>query len=391
MENSKIVSQKPGFLVLFHCESNPGYAASSHELTFFDVAKHFVEDLSDIHFAYSSLEKGNSPNFPKDIKNVIELNTNWQSKDELLRIEQYVKENNITHLLGFDQPVSRPAYRAIRRGGVRYFVSYWGAPMSSLNRGLKLQLKKLEVALSKLGPDHYIFQSNGMRDSATLGRGIPMSKTSIVRTGIDTEQYRPDSEKSFYAHEQFNIPTDRRIIVFTGHMERRKGVHIILQAAHNVIHKHDLKDVHFLILGNRIGEEENFSSYLADPLTRSHITFGGYRNDIKDLLKSCSIGMIASTEWDSFPMSSLEMAATEIPLIVSNLEGLNETVTKKTGVTFNVGDWQDASMKLITMLSSEKNLTLMGKEGRKRVVRNFSRSAQANGIINAFDQLSGVS
>lgn len=377
-------------MVLFHCESNPGYAASSHESTFLEVAKHFTGDINQIHYAYADLERGMTPSLPKSLTNVVKLSTSWSQPDQLRWVEDYVRANNITRLLGFDQPVSKPAYRALRKGGVKTFVSYWGAPMSSVNSGLKLLVKRLDVLTRRAGPDHYIFQSEGMLDTAINGRGIPASKCSVVKTGIDTDKYAPDSTKSTYAHECLGIPRDRKIVIFSGHMERRKGVHIILQAAKVLVQDHQQKEVHFLILGNRPGEKENFKEYLEDPIVNEHVTFGGYRDDLPCLLKSCAVGMIASTEWDSFPMSSLEMAATELPLLVSDLPGLKETITTETGLSFSAGNYSEAAQKLELLLTNPEQRQEMGKRGRDRVLRKYSRTTQAHAIINAFKTLEGT-
>ncbi len=376
-----------GMMVLFHCESNPGYAPSNHEHTFLDVARHFTGDIGKIHYAYASLDGGMTSSLPKDLMNVVQLDTSWSDPKQLREAEHYIKENGITLLLGFDQPVSRPMYRALRKGGVKTFVSYWGAPMSSRNTGWKLFLKKLEVSMQRYGPDHYIFQSTGMRETAFLGRGIPISKTSVIKSGIDTNKFQPDPEKSLYAHECFNIPTNRHIVIFSGHMERRKGVHVILQSAKVLISDIGFKNVQFLILGNREGEKESFSQYLQEPEVNDHITFGGYRSDVPDILKSCSIGMIASTEWDSFPMSTLEMAATELPLLVSDLPGLNEAVTDNTGLTFPIGDYVTAAKKLNTLLSDKITRQKMGKMAREKVLEHYSKAAQARGLIDIFEKL----
>ncbi|MDV3503507.1 glycosyltransferase family 4 protein [Marinobacter sp. M-5] len=374
-------------MVLFHCESNPGYAASSHEHTFLEVAKHFTGDIRKIHFAYANLDRGMTPSLPDTLTNIIQLRTRWSEPDRLSWVEDYIRDNNITRLLGFDQPVSMPVFQALRAGGIKTFVSYWGAPMSSVNRGLKLWLKKLEVSARRHGPDHYVFQSEGMRNTAVNGRGIPSERTSIVKTGIDTVKYAPEDAKRFYAHDCFDIPRNRKLIVFSGHMERRKGVHIILKAAHTLVREFGYTDAHFLILGNRPGEKENFSEYLRDDEVNQYITFGGYRQDVPTLLKSCAAGMIASTEWDSFPMSSLEMAATELPLLVSDLPGLNEAVTESTGRTFPVGDHCAAAVQLKALLDNPELMATLGHNARKRVVRYYSRSAQASALVKVFEAL----
>ncbi len=376
-----------GMMVLFHCESNPGYAASSHEHTFLEVAKHFTGDIRNVHYAYANLDNGMTPSLPENLTNILEVRAHCSDPDRLQAVENYIRDNRITRLLGFDQPVSAPMYRALRRGGVKTFVSYWGAPMSSINNGVKLLLKRLEVSARRYGPDHYVFQSEGMRNTAVYGRGIPLSRTSVVKTGIDTSKYAPDPAKRYYAHECFDIPKERSIVVFSGHMERRKGVHVILQAAKALVQDLKRTNVQFLILGNRDGEKNNFSEYLQDPEVNRHVTFGGYRSDVPTLLKSCSIGMIASTEWDSFPMSSLEMAASGLPILVSDLPGLNEAISPETGCTFPVNDYRSAAQTLHHLLNTPDRLKTMGEKGRERVINHYSRAAQAKGLITIFEAL----
>ncbi len=354
------------------------------------MAERIAPSHGDIHFAYRTLEGGLSPTLPKELTNIIEFDAAATSHEYLSKIEQYIRTHNITIVFGFDQPVRRKSYAYMRRGGVKHFISYWGAPMSSINRGMKLMLKRLDVALAPNQPDHYIFQSEGMRDSAIYGRGIPSDKTSIVRTGINTDRFSPATEDNWYAHEQFDIPRDRKIVFFSGHMEERKGVHIVVKTAVHLTQELDRKDVHFLILGNRPGQEERFFPLFKGTVAERHITFGGYRNDVPQLLKSCSIGMIASTGWDSFPMSSAEMAATGLPLLISDLPGLRDAVTPETGLLFPIGDHEAAAGHIGQLLDNENRRKVMGMKGRQRALETFSNSQQILGLERIVRSVSGL-
>jgi glycosyltransferase involved in cell wall biosynthesis len=255
--------------------------------------------------------------------------------------------------------------------------------MSSLNSGLTLAMKRVDVALARHRPDHFIFQSEGMKETATHGRGIPERCTSIVRTGIDTDRFAPSPGANCYAHQQFHIPTDRRIVFFSGHMQRRKGVDVILKTAVHLVEQVKRRDVHFLILGNRDGEERAFLPIYRGTAAEGHITFGGYRHDVPELLRSCSIGMIASTGWDSFPMSSVEMAATELPLVISDLPGLRDAVTPDTGFLFPVGDHVTAAERICRLLDDERLRQQMGRMGRQRAIHDFSVDQQVAGLVAA--------
>ena len=77
--------------------------------------------------------------------------------------------------------------------------------------------------------------------------------------------------------------------------------------------------------------------------------------------------MIASNEWDSYPMSAIEMAATELPVLVSDIPGLREVVSTRTGFLFPVNDHEAASKIIIKLLRNPELKIEMGKAARNQV------------------------
>lgn len=252
--------------------------------------------------------------------------------------------------------------------------------MGSTGRGLKLALKKFDVVLARYRPDHFIFQSEGMRQTAIHGRGIPADATSLVRTGINVERFRPPLAEDWYAHDEFGIDRRRKIVFFSGHMEERKGVDVTIKAARYLVENLERSDFHLLILGNKSGQEHQFVSLYKGTAAEDHITFGGYRNDVPRILQSCSLGFIASTGWDSFPMSSIEMSASGMPLVVSDLPGLREAVNPETGMLYPVGDYQQAANCITVLLDNDELRRAMGKQARQRAVQEFSVDKQIAGL-----------
>lgn len=374
-------------LIAFHCKSNAGYAMNTLLPVFIEMANKLVEYDNDIHVSFTKLNGSNCDNTPNYCKNFIEFDLATNEKSELLEIEKYVKKNNIDIVFGFDQPVNRPSYKYLRRGGVKKIISYWGAPISSINTGLKLKLKQLQVALTLNSPDHYIFESEAMAQSAYLGRGISKNKTSIAYLGVNTEKFKPANTENFYAHDTFNIPKDRKILFYSGHMETRKGVAVLINAVKYLYNHHNKRDFHLLILGNKGEEEKPYLEMLADDGAYNYVTFAGYRNDIEKIMPSCYLGMIASTGWDSFTMSSLEMASSGLPLLVSNLQGLVETIDEgKTGHSFQAGNHIELSKLIISLLDDYATRNLLGENARKRVLSKFTEQKQIERLVTLVRQ-----
>jgi glycosyltransferase involved in cell wall biosynthesis len=245
-------------------------------------------------------------------------------------------------------------------------------------------LKRVEVALRTNRPNHFIFESEAMRETAVYGRGIPRRDTSVVHLGIDTERFSPGKATSYYAHDQFGIPHDRRIVFYSGHIQERKGVDVLLRAASEMVHGRGRRDVHFLLVGNRQDEEKGYR-YLYDGTgAECYITFGGYRNDVPRLLPSCFLGVIPSTGWDSFTMSSLEMAACGLPLLASRLQGLVEAVDHgRTGYLFEPGDHSALADRIEQLLDDPAQYSSLSQAGRARIEHGFSLEHQLQGLVNA--------
>lgn len=375
-------------LVFFHCRSNTGYAIGRLETVFFEMAQRLTGDSDRIHFGYTSLDGGAPTSLADNFRNVIQFDTADSSRKSLDAIHEYIRDNNIRIAFGFDQPVSRPAYGVMRRAGIRLFVSYWGAPMSSINHGSKLLLKRLEVWLRRNKPDYFIFESKAMANTAVYGRGIAKHHVSVIHTGVDTDKFKPSLSDKKYAHKVFGIPEDRRIIFYSGHMEERKGVQVIVEAANELIRIRKRKDVHFLFLGNTDGQEKRFTPMYSGTETEKHVTFGGYRDEIDRILPSSYAGVIASTGWDSFPMSSLEMASSGLPLVASRLQGIVEGIEDgKTGFLIEPGDHIALADRIERFLDNQELQKKMGGAAREWIVDKFSRERQVDRLTTTVREL----
>lgn len=369
-------------LIMYHCESNTGYAIGRLEPVFYDLALQLCDgDASRIHISYPSMTKGPSSTLPASFNQYCIIDPGSADPKEHERIGQYVAQHNIDTLFAFDQPVHRPLYRVLRESGLKHFISYWGAPISSIFGPLKRLLKRMDVLRHRDGPDHYIFESQGMADTAVLGRGIPRSWVDVIYLSVDTELFKPNAADAQAVYQAFNIPENRRIFFYSGHMEERKGVHVLVRAAHALYEQYGRRDFHLLILGNKNGEKRAFDSLMGGEHA-NHITFGGYRDDIPLLHRGCFAGMIGSTGWDSLTCSALEMGASGLPLLVSDMPGLKESVVDgKTGYLFPSGNAAALAEKMNTLLENPQTASQLGAAARKRAIDEFSQAAQQKNLL----------
>jgi glycosyltransferase involved in cell wall biosynthesis len=306
-------------LIAYHCASRTGYAIGRLEPLFFEMALRLCDgDAARIHISYSSMDDGPSPGLPADFSQYLVFDPATADPQECQRVQRYIEQHSIDTVFGFDQPTSRPLYKYLRKGGVKNFISYWGAPISSIWGPFRRLLKRIDVLLQPHGPDFYIFESQGMADTAVLGRGIAARRVGVAYLSVDTDRFAPVHDDRHIVYDTFGIAPQRKVFFYSGHMEERKGVHVLIDAARVLVEQHGRRDFQLLILGNRNGEERAFEQRLQGEHA-AHVTFGGYRDDIPVLHRGCYAGLIGSTGWDSLTCSALEMAASGLPLLVSDL------------------------------------------------------------------------
>lgn len=375
-----------GIIIIFHTESNAGYAMAPLEKAFYQMALSLTKNENNIHFGFKNLNKGAPKTLPDNFSNVIEIDGN--NPETLSAAKKYILNKKIDYAFCFDLQVKSKIGELLRNSGIKNIISYWGSTMSSENHGIKLLLKKAEVFLNKKKPDHFIFESEAMRFYATNGRGIPKSMTSVIPTGIDINKYQPKTNKGEILNTLFQIPTDAKVIFYSGHMEKRKGVHVIIDAAIEIVDKLSHENIYFLIAGNKPGEETIFLNQLGSSKAASRVIFGGYRNDLHEIMPNCDLGVIASTGWDSFPMSSLEMAACGLPLIVSDLQGLSETINDGiTGIKFTPGDSKALANIIIDLLQDSKKLSAFSSAARQRIIQSYSVEHQVENLLECCQKI----
>src|SRR6185369_11701245 len=116
-----------------------------------------------------------------------------------------------------------------------------------------------------------------------------------------------------------------KIVLFAGHAHERKGIGTLLDAA-ALLHQRQREDVFILICGDRGDEAARWMRRIEGTGADRLVRFAGYRSDIATIMSHSDIGVIPSSGWDSFTVSSLELAASGLPVIVSRLGGLPEAV-----------------------------------------------------------------
>lgn len=356
---------------MFHCSDDAGFAITKLHQVFHQAAVHSGVAEECIFFSYKNVSESQNNKYQID----------YERFSDLEKLQQLVVTHNVKTVLAFDLNFPSPIAETLRSSGVNNILSYWGASISGLQPWWKLILKRIEWQLRKSSAaDHFIFESEAMRLTATHGRGIPSRHTSVIHLGVDTQIYHPvNGNKSLLA--EFGIPESDLVVFYSGHFEERKGVRTIVKAANVLALSGNIDGIHFLLCGNRGDEAITYEQELTQDKARKRVIFAGYRNDVPHLMRNSDIGVIASTGWDSFTRSSVEMLSSGLPLIVSNLGGLPESTKHgETGYHITPGNYQELAKRLLELKSSNDLRRKFAQNARTMVVEQFTEQQQIDAI-----------
>ena len=106
----------------------------------------------------------------------------------------------------------------------------------------------------------------------------------------------------------------------------------------------------------------------------NQIKFINHCEDMALAYKISDIVISPSIEPEAFGRVAVEAQSMEKLIIASNIGGSNETIiNEKTGLLFESGDAKSLSKKIIRAITmDETSLKLLGKEGRKNIIKKFN-------------------
>ena len=197
--------------------------------------------------------------------------------------------------------------------------------------------------------------------------------------GVDTSQFKPDSNLKKKVRNNLGIPEDSILLLFLGRLNRDKGVLDLADAVKEIYLKNDKINIELLIIGP---DEENIKKQIEITCSNyiKNIHFLDFTDEPEKFMAAADIFCLPSYR-EGFGMAALEAGACGLPTVTSEIYGLSDAVGVDTGLFHAPGDI--SGMKLaITRLAADKNLRLeMGNKGRERTKNLFEKSYVTNEFV----------
>jgi D-inositol-3-phosphate glycosyltransferase len=174
------------------------------------------------------------------------------------------------------------------------------------------------------------------REQAIRTYRLKPQKVMVVRSGVDTEAFKPlpvDKERLLqsYAIRECN----RRVVFFGGKLTAIKGVDVLLRAA-RVYSQIDERPL-TLIAGD--GDVREDLERLAEELKLDDVHFLGHqgRQQMVRLFNAADVVALPSRT-GSFPLVAMEALACGTPVVASDVGGFREMINEQVGYLVESGD-----------------------------------------------------
>ena len=205
-------------------------------------------------------------------------------------------------------------------------------------------------------------------------------KFLVIFRGINVDYFDPSSkleedEKKLLT--KWEINKEKKIILVPGRLTSWKGQEMLIEAINLTKIELGYEAFHLVILGSHQGRDLYKKKLIR--ITEQHrltnqIKFIDHCKDMALAYKVSDIVISPSIEPEAFGRVAVEAQSMEKLIIASNIGGSNETIiNEKTGFLFEAGDVNSLSKKIIQAITmDESSVKLMGKEGRKNIIKKFN-------------------
>ena len=235
--------------------------------------------------------------------------------------------------------------------------------------------------------DMVVTVSYAMKDEL-IKLGFPREKIAVSYNGVDPKKYNPEAvskEQVRKLRESYGLKEDDCMILFLGRLVGVKGVDKLIMAMPHVLSKYPKAKL--VIVG--VGDLQEYLQNLArtirlDEYVRFNFNFIPEEERILHYA-ACDVAVFPS-HYEPFGIVALEAMSMEKPVVVggAGVSGMREIVIccGEEQCGYHIDPWG-----IMSALESPEKRKLLGKNGRKRVLQEFTWSRIAAKTLELYEAM----
>lgn len=298
-------------------------------------------------------------------------------QDAARRLRRLVRERNIDVVAPQSVRSSIAAFLALRAVPYGYRVGATGRRVPIVTTVHNIHDPRNFRWAGKLlrrCADYVIFESHYERNRL-LANGLPEARSTVIHSGIDIDRLaRPPAAGQLAARYGIE-PGQHFVYGIVARLSEEKGHGYLIEAFSKVVAQRP--ESRLMIVGDGPLEAQVRAQVSAAGLD-AKVIFTGMQRDIASHLALFDVFVLSSTR-ESFPLSAREAMAASRAVIAPRIGGCPEVVDEGvSGLLFTARDVDDLRDKMLR-LGDRETAAAMGRAGRERSERLFSRRAWVDG------------
>jgi len=206
------------------------------------------------------------------------------------------------------------------------------------------------------------------------------SKSIIIYNGAKKDKY--------YSIKESNPDVGTFRIVCCGLIQPNKNQMEVLKAIQILVNEKKIKNLELILVGDGSKQYINMlHDYVDRYKLHDYVKFNGYTNNVADIIKTCSIGVVPSRR-EAFGRVTIEYMLAGLPVIASNTGANSEIIEDgKTGYIYELNNPIDLSEKIKLLYTDRNQLLRFSKYAQKKALNEFTADINAKKIYELYQQV----
>lgn len=187
-------------------------------------------------------------------------------------------------------------------------------------------------------------------------QGVPHEKMEVVYNGISLDEF---DRKKLEGGD--GIPAGRSVVALTGLLVPRKRQMVAIRAVQRLVD--EFPDILLVLYGD--GPDRGaIEDYVEKNGLTNHVKVHGWTDNVAGHLANAKIGLMVS-EREGMPNVVMEYMAASVPVVATNLSGIDEMVVEGVnGFIVEVDDVASLAGRLAALVRDEESRQTVGRNGR---------------------------
>lgn len=221
-----------------------------------------------------------------------------------------------------------------------------------------------------------------------IKRGVPPEKILCIPTGIDLRRFHPSVEKGQF-REELGVSEETPLVGMISVLRGDKGPDVFLRSAELVLEHRP--HPFFTVVGDG-WMRKKLEDMVAGFHHKERIRLTGFRRDIPHIMADLNLLILPARVPEGVPQTILQAHAMKIPVIASDVGGVNEAaIHDETALLVPPGNPMALAQCIERALDDPGSMRRLAEKGHEMVTSAFGLEAWLERMAHLYQRVLGAS